>query len=267
MAENFVTQLVTDDEMAQTVESILALSKKKLKTQAHKCPKIPYELEVLRFAQYSLTERRRAQVMFHHFNLDVSIFHTHFNGDRPYKVILEAKGNEYGKGDLVRVYPRTLMNSKCVIIDFATQPVYLSPVNRVWFTEVRDIDPENWDECCLLLEVSECKYVFIGKSIISFSTKTPILNFKSPHGGSDVPYPFAITEEEVILLDEQVILPLQVSEEVCKQVDTKRARQYPNGIEDYTQTEYHDSPHEAYYTDREIGRALEVKEIHVVAEL
>ena len=50
----------------------------------------------------------------------------------------------------------------------------------------------------ILLSLGKNKYVFIGQKIIEFTTKKDkIIDFVSPVGNNDVPYPFAIGEKYV----------------------------------------------------------------------
>lgn len=50
----------------------------------------------------------------------------------------------------------------------------------------------------ILIEVKQpCSYMYIGNSIVEFKTKEPILQYHSVMGDSDVPYPFAISENYI----------------------------------------------------------------------
>jgi len=50
------------------------------------------------------------------------------------------------------------------------------------------------------------KYVFIGHVISIFETDEPIINYVSPVGNSDVPYPYAETENKIYLMIENVFV-------------------------------------------------------------
>jgi hypothetical protein len=58
----------------------------------------------------------------------------------------------------------------------------------------------------ILIEIKQCSYMYIGEVIRTFKLKEPILKYVSTMGNSGVPYPFAITENNVILLNDFVIL-------------------------------------------------------------
>jgi hypothetical protein len=74
-----------------------------------------------------------------------------------------------------------------------------------------DFEPGN----CLLIELRNGNYVFVGNAIYEFKLKSnvKIVNFKSPVGGNAVPYPFAIDnkgtyyllmEDEIVHLKEKI---------------------------------------------------------------
>lgn len=51
----------------------------------------------------------------------------------------------------------------------------------------------------ILIQTANNKYIFIGSKILEFTTKIPIVDFQSPIGNSDVPYPYARTNDSYIL--------------------------------------------------------------------
>lgn len=61
----------------------------------------------------------------------------------------------------------------------------------------------------VLLHVSGAKYIFIGQKIYSFETigGEAIKAYYSPVGNSDVPYPYAVGENNIYLLLEEVTVP------------------------------------------------------------
>lgn len=56
----------------------------------------------------------------------------------------------------------------------------------------------------ILVCTAPLEYVWIGRHLERFTTPTPIRHFYSPVGNSDVPYPYAVTDDEVFLLLERV---------------------------------------------------------------
>jgi len=64
----------------------------------------------------------------------------------------------------------------------------------------------------ILLHLDKNDYIFIGGEILKFKTTDSacIMDYFSPVGNSDVPYPYAISETKVYLLDEKVALPVEM---------------------------------------------------------
>lgn len=69
-----------------------------------------------------------------------------------------------------------------------------SPLNDV--TKFSGAHGPEYDGNSILLHLGELKYVFIGDSMYSFSTKHSIVKLISPIGNSDVPYPYAYDNSE-----------------------------------------------------------------------
>jgi hypothetical protein len=74
----------------------------------------------------------------------------------------------------------------------------------------------------ILLQTSKDKYLFIGKGILSFSTKNgdTIRKFYSPIGGNYDSFPYAIGDKYVYLLNDKKYAPIgefDITKDVCKQ--------------------------------------------------
>jgi hypothetical protein len=74
----------------------------------------------------------------------------------------------------------------------------------------------------ILLQTSKDKYMFIGKGILSFSTKNgdTIRKFYSPIGGNYDSFPYAIGDKYVYLLNDKKYAPIgefDITKDVCKQ--------------------------------------------------
>lgn len=74
----------------------------------------------------------------------------------------------------------------------------------------------------LLLQTGKGKYMFIGKGILSFSTKNGdiIRKFYSPIGGNYDSFPYAIGDKYVYLLNDKKYAPIEefdTTKDVCKQ--------------------------------------------------
>jgi hypothetical protein len=58
----------------------------------------------------------------------------------------------------------------------------------------------------VIIKLKNNKYIFIGYAIYEFQTTDNILNFYSPIGNSDVPYPYAVGEKFTYLMIEGVCI-------------------------------------------------------------
>lgn len=52
----------------------------------------------------------------------------------------------------------------------------------------------------ILVETKKLTYTYIGESIFEFKTHDPIIDYISPVGNNDVPYPYAIGEDNIYLM-------------------------------------------------------------------
>jgi hypothetical protein len=74
----------------------------------------------------------------------------------------------------------------------------------------------------ILLQTGKDKYMFIGKGILSFSTKNGdmIRKFYSPIGGNYDSFPYAVGDKYVYLLNDKKYAPIgefDITKDVCKQ--------------------------------------------------
>ncbi|XWV25370.1 hypothetical protein QJ856_gp0398 [Tupanvirus deep ocean] len=60
------------------------------------------------------------------------------------------------------------------------------------------------DNNSILIQLSSTEYVFVGDTIYSFKTINPIINYFSPLGNNDVPYPVAYGQNEAYFMLDQV---------------------------------------------------------------
>lgn len=77
-----------------------------------------------------------------------------------------------------------------------------------------------WDGNSILVQPkeNELEYVFIGSTIFSFTTNTPIHTFYSPIGNNVVPYPYAVSDDAVYNLGmRQVILFHGISDHIIRE--------------------------------------------------
>lgn len=129
-----------------------------------------------------------------------SIYYTHNNGDRPYKVCV--------KGKTASIYTRS--SDRDFNVHIKTYPFKKSFVGQAVkgddvfdsFDNVREAK-EFGKGNSLLFRIGKNKYVFVGHLVLEFTTKDPIQEFHSMIGRNDVPYPVAIgTENVYFMLDD-----------------------------------------------------------------
>ena len=118
------------------------------------------------------------------------VYEIHDNGGRPFDVIVTVdKIFIIGNNDQERE-PQYLMTIK----------EYL----KVFIGEDSGISGSEGNS--ILVQTKEGTYIYIGSEIYSFRTESPILEYYSRIGNNDVPYPYAVTKNEVYLMIEPVIL-------------------------------------------------------------
>lgn len=116
------------------------------------------------------------------------IYYIHDNGGRPFKVIITGHTAEVYK--LVDISSKNYKLSKT--FDFTESFIGVDGNSILLKVKSQDKDLNS--------------YIFIGHEIFSFSIKDNILSYKSPIGNNDVPYPYAISKDNVYLMLESVIL-------------------------------------------------------------
>lgn len=123
------------------------------------------------------------------------IFLTHDNGGRPFRV--EINENK------VEVF--TTEDDKCVLTVTAQKVFIGESLHKVEHT-IRYYGPE-FSGNSILLQLSPNVYQFIGHIIFTFYTQHEIVDFVSPVGNSDVPYPYAKDSEgNTYLMLEHIVM-------------------------------------------------------------
>ena len=142
-------------------------------------------------------------------------YHTHFNGGRPYKVVLRDDPVEGGEGinTVVNIYEQkdgepygpsiTRVNVSKYFIGKSTGDDTF--VNADHYT----YDAGLFDGNTILLETGENAYMLIRDEIVEFNTEEPISHFWSCIGRNDVPYPVASSENYIyfLLSDDMTYVP------------------------------------------------------------
>ena len=134
----------------------------------------------------------------------MTIYKTHDNGGRPFAVKVIGKhvtvtyiddDTHKGKGKGI----------PCFNIEAKKVFVGKSPLNPM--TEFSGGYGPAFDGNSFLLQFDSGRYIYVGDSVYGFKTKNEIIEFVSPVGNSDVPYPYAVDNKGAIyLLTDGVIL-------------------------------------------------------------
>ncbi len=123
---------------------------------------------------------------------------THNNGSRPFKVIINDLNNNI---KVYNNYNNELIFEKIVKRFLIGRTLY----NKM--TQFSGGYGRNFDGSSILLKLDDNLYQYIGESIFTFNTYNEIVDFKSPVGNNDVPYPYATdTDGNIYLMIENVVL-------------------------------------------------------------
>lgn len=111
------------------------------------------------------------------------IYYTHFNGERPFKVHISKKYNMLA-----------YHHNKLVLTDIAKE-IFIGKSVKNRMTIFSGGYGSYFDGNTILYQRKvDGNYIFIGNNIFSFKTHSPIIEYHSPVGNNDVPYPYAKDE-------------------------------------------------------------------------
>lgn len=124
-------------------------------------------------------------------------YEIHDNGGRPFRVVIDKSNVKIFNNETDELLHEYHLVKQIFI--------GTSPLNEM--TEFSGGHGPDFDGNSILLNLLGNVYVYIGPEILMFMTNSPVVNYSSPVGNNDVPYPFAVCEnKEVILLIENVCL-------------------------------------------------------------
>jgi hypothetical protein len=152
-----------------------------------------------------------------------NVFFVHDNGGRPFMVRVGNKNervmaNHKYKVEIWKESPRFFIDEADLGHDYENAWVYTELVTtykalRVFIGKDRRhfLSTQNLSHKgnSILLQVGKHRYVYIGDEIYEFDTADNILSYVSPVGNSDVPYPFAVGEENVYFMLDKVSVPIK----------------------------------------------------------
>jgi len=112
-------------------------------------------------------------------------FTTHYNGGRPFKIIVSK--------DDIKIY------------NYEDDKLVLTFKKFIGYWYGYDMH-YHYHGNTILIQITRNQYVFVGPGIKSFETSEEILDFISPIGNSDVPYPVAYSDNYVyFMLDNKYV--------------------------------------------------------------
>ena len=138
----------------------------------------------------------------------IGSYDIHFNGGRPFMVGVNFHTNEVNIAkqddegyydDFLTYYPENIFIGK-------------SPYNSM--TSFSGAYGSIHDGNSILLHIKDNEYIWIGYQIYSFTSLSKITEFYSPIGNNDVPYPYAIDENNnyYLLLHHKILLNISKEE-------------------------------------------------------
>ncbi len=130
----------------------------------------------------------------------MATYFIHDNGARPFKCVIDNKTIDIFEWVDDSYTPTPILSFEPLNIFIGK-----SPRNK-WTQDLETYGPE-FDGNTILISIQKGEYIYIGSSIFSFRTRSPIVQYVSILGNNDVPYPYATDEHGfVCLLLELVVL-------------------------------------------------------------
>jgi hypothetical protein len=120
-------------------------------------------------------------------------YYIHDNGGRPFKVIANNKG--------ISIYGICINKET----DEPQYPKLITKItNFLGYWPGFDSSPYLMHGNSILIQLTKTKYICVGWDIYSFETNSEILDYISPVGNSDVPYPVAYDKDNIYFMNDKV---------------------------------------------------------------
>ncbi len=119
----------------------------------------------------------------------VKTYYIHDNGGRPFKVEATNKN--------IKIYKAKYDDSG------ENPPTYEKNVKTISSYDGLFVGTHNdgsFKGNSLLVHVKNNKYIFIGQEVLEFTAHEPITYYASEVGNSDVPYPYAVSKNNIYLM-------------------------------------------------------------------
>lgn len=154
-------------------------------------------------------------------------YKTHDNGSVPFIVKIDAGKSKATVFKQIFDEKKDAYVGKEEILEFKIKDYWAGKKSS--FTKASSWELK-WKGNSVLLLLAEGSYVFVGGEVYSFKTEKgeTILDYFSDVGNNDVPYPYAVGENNVYLMIENVFVPkaeVNLKEEVYGQFYGSKALQ------------------------------------------
>jgi hypothetical protein len=128
--------------------------------------------------------------------METVTYTTHDNGATPFEITITDKH--------INIHSNYHM---CDDISYDAINILIGKSYKNKMTEISGYIGDEYDGNSVLVHIYDNTYVFIGFNIFTFTSLCKIIDFVSPIGNNDVPYPYAIDiDGNIYLLLENVIL-------------------------------------------------------------
>lgn len=121
------------------------------------------------------------------------IYYIHDNGGRPLKVVANSSG--------ISIFEITCYDKD------NDEVIYGNLINKikkfVGYWSGFDSSPYKMHGNSILIELSKKKYMYIGPVVYTFNSESEIIDYISPVGNSDVPYPVAYDKDNIYFMSER----------------------------------------------------------------
>ena len=129
-------------------------------------------------------------------------YQTHYNLGRAFEVEFKGKHFTIHRLNYIEDEERYVPGKKIKSGTCLKYWIGKSPKNKM--TERSGGYGKNFDGNTILIHLSKFKYMQIGSIVCEFTLREPVLEYISPVGNDDVPYPYAVLEDGFLLCSQQI---------------------------------------------------------------
>jgi len=131
--------------------------------------------------------------------VEQTVYYTHDNGRRPYKVEIV--------GGRVFVYSALEQDLDSDIVTYSPHAIIGIGAEKILIGKSPNNETGDVDGNSILLYIGGNTHIYIGHEIYQFTSMNPIIDYMSPVGNNDTPYPYAICHNgDILLMSEKVRL-------------------------------------------------------------